>query len=187
MTVTIQDRGADQSLPFGDRPPLRLRDAVRAVLGSVLRTVPLLAERRVRRPRTHDGDVLHFPDGTSARVYRETVVRRPPTRAPATLAVTFRLRAIRGRAHTAFRVESLLNIPLFVGFPGFVSKLWLAHDERGRYRGLYEWDDPTLADSYARSLWWVLSLVCPRDSIHYTILPGRHRDDVLNEVPLFLT
>jgi hypothetical protein len=29
-----------------------------------------------------------------------------------------------------FRAESLLNTPLFVGFPGFVSKLWLAHDEQ---------------------------------------------------------
>jgi hypothetical protein len=28
-----------------------------------------------------------------------------------------------------FRAESILNTPLFAGFPGFVSKLWLAHDE----------------------------------------------------------
>ena len=179
MTVTTHDPGTDQALPFGDRPPLRLRDAARAVLGSVLRTATLLAKRDIRQPTTRVGDVLHFADGTSARVYRETVVRRPPTRAPAMLAVTFRLHTIRGRGHTVFRVESLLNTPLFVGFPGFVSKLWLAHDEHGRYRGLYEWDDPALADSYARSLWWVLSLVCRRDSIRYTILPGKRRDDVL--------
>ena len=176
MTLSIRDPGTGQSVPFGDRPPLRLPAAARAVLGSILRTAALLAGRRIRQPRTHVGDVLHFADGTSARVYRETLVRRPPTRAPAVLAVTFRLRAIRGRGHRVFRIESLLNTPLFVGFPGFVSKLWLAHDERGRYRGLYEWDDPSLADSYARSLWWVLSLVCPRDSIRYTILPGRRRD-----------
>jgi hypothetical protein len=30
-----------------------------------------------------------------------------------------------------FRWESLLNTPLFVSFPGFVSKLWLADDEHG--------------------------------------------------------
>ena len=35
---------------------------------------------------------------------------------------------------------SLLNTPFFVGFPGFVSKLWLANDEHGVYRGLYRWD-----------------------------------------------
>jgi hypothetical protein len=49
--------------------------------------------------------------------------------------------AVRGLGHAAFRGESLLNTPLFAGFPGFVSKLWLANDGLGRYRGLYEWDD----------------------------------------------
>ncbi|HEY6313967.1 MAG TPA: hypothetical protein VIY52_24655 [Streptosporangiaceae bacterium] len=42
---------------------------------------------------------------------------------------------------------------------GLVSKLWLADDERGRYRGLYEWDGPRLAENYARALWRVLALV----------------------------
>jgi hypothetical protein len=37
-----------------------------------------------------------------------------------------------------------------------------------------------LADSYARALWWVLWLVCEPGTIHYTVVPGRHRDDVLN-------
>jgi hypothetical protein len=52
------------------------------------------------------------------------------------LVVEFRLRAVRGLGHAAFRWESLLNTPLFAGFPGFVSKLWLANDDLGRYRGL---------------------------------------------------
>src|SRR6266581_2984785 len=69
----------------------------------------------------------------------------------------FRLRAVRGLGHAAFRRESLLNTPLFAGFPGFVSKLWLAHDDLGRYRGLYEWDAPLLAENYARALWRVLA------------------------------
>ena len=47
---------------------------------------------------------------------------------------------------------------LFAGFPGLVSKLWLADDERGRYRGLYEWDGPQRAEAYARALWRVLGL-----------------------------
>ena len=65
----------------------------------------------------------------------------------------------RTRSSAAFPSESLLNTPLFVGFPGFVSKLWLTHDQRGRYRGLYEWDGPARAHAYVRALWWVLALV----------------------------
>jgi hypothetical protein len=74
---------------------------------------------------------------------------------------------------------------LFVGFPGFVSKLWLAHDENGIYRGFYQWNDPRLADAYVRALWWVLALVSVRGSIHYVVLPGLRRDDVL-AVPALL-
>ena len=86
---------------------------------------------------------------------------------------------MRGLGHAAFRRESLLNTPLFAGFPGFVSKLWLADDDLGRYRGLYEWDDPLLAENYARTLWRVLALVSVPGSIHYVVLPGLRRDEVL--------
>ena len=67
----------------------------------------------------------------------------------------------------------------WTGFPGLVSKLWLADDERSRYRGLYEWDGPRLAENYARTLWRVLALVSVRGSIHYVVLPGPRRDVLL--------
>ena len=47
------------------------------------------------------------------------------------------------------------------------------------YRGLYEWDGPAHAESYARSLWRVLALVSVRGSIHYRVLPGLRRDVLL--------
>ena len=100
------------------------------------------------------------------------------------LVVEFRLRAVRGRGHAVFRRESLLNTPLFAGFPGLVSKLWLAGDERGRYRGLYEWDGPELAENHARALWRVLALVSVRGSILYVVLPGLRRDELLEQPPV---
>jgi hypothetical protein len=127
--------------------------------------------------------VIRFADGTTARVYRETRVAAPPGE-PTYLVVTFRLRWVRGRGHTAFRWESWLNTPLFVGFPGFVSKLWLAHDAEGRYRGLYEWDGADRAEHYARSLWRVLALVSEPTSISYRVLPGLSRDEVLADPTL---
>jgi len=110
-------------------------------------------------------------------------VDRSPTRDPCLLVVEFRLRAVHGRGHAAFRWESLLNTSLFAGFPGFVSKLWLAHDERGRYRGLYEWDGPRRAEAYARVLWRVLALVSVPGSIHYIVLPGLRRAELLGQLP----
>src|SRR6516164_1905897 len=168
---------------ISDRAPLRYDAALRALAGCVVSTARLLWRRRVHLPAGQVGRRLRFADGTSARVYRETVVEPGATEDPCVLVVEFRLRAVRGWAHAAFRWESLLNTPLFVGFPGLVSKLWLANDERGRYRGVYEWDGPRLAENYARALWRVLALVSVRGSIHYVVLPGLRRDELLDRPP----
>ncbi len=66
--------------------------------------------------------------------------------------MAFQARWGSGTANQLFRLESVLNTPLFAGFPGFVSKLWLAHDQRGVYRGLYEWDGAERATAYVRAL-----------------------------------
>ena len=129
-----------------ERPPLPYPAALRAVARCSASTARLLRQHRLRLPARWVGTRLRFADGTSARVYRETVADRGATLDPCVLVVEFRLRAVRGPGHAAFRWESLLNTPLFAGFPGFVSKLWLAHDDLGRYRGFYEWDDPLLAE-----------------------------------------
>jgi hypothetical protein len=164
---------------MNEQVPLPPSAAWPAVGRCMLESARLLRLRRVHLPRTRVGSTVRFADGTSARIYRETVVERPEPGEPCVLVVRFRLRAVRGRGHALFRGESLLNTPLFVGFPGFVSKLWLAHDERGRYRGLYQWDGVAAAHAYARALWRVLALVSEPDSIRYHVLPGLRRDDLL--------
>lgn len=139
----------------------------------------MLARRELRLPRENVGRRIRFADGTTARVYRETRLDGPPPRDPCVLVVSFRLRRVRGKGHKAFEVESVLNTVLFAGFPGLVSKLWIAHDARGTYRGLYEWDGPERAESYARALWRVLELVSEQGSIDFRVLPGLRRDEVL--------
>jgi len=161
-------------------PPLRRSVAWRGVARCVATTAGMLRRRAVHQPTRHLGRVLTFANGTHGRVYRETAVEVAP-RDPCVLVVSFRLRLVRGRAHALFRAESVLNTPLFVGFPGFVSKLWLAHDENQLYRGLYEWDGAAPAEHYARSLWRVLELVSEPGSIAYRVLPGLRREDVLSE------
>jgi hypothetical protein len=169
---------------ISERPPLPGPAAAAALARCFARTARLLWQRRLHLPAQRVGMVVSFSDGTSAWVFRETVAERGPAQDPCVLVVEFRLRGVRGWGHAAFRRESLLNTPLFAGFPGFVSKLWLAHDDRGRYRGLYEWDDPHLAEGYARALWRVLALVSVPGSIHYAVLPGLRRDDVLERPDL---
>jgi hypothetical protein len=45
---------------------------------------------------------------------------------------------------------------------------------------VYEWDGPRRAGAYARALWRVLALVSVRGSIHYLVLPGLRRAELLD-------
>jgi len=167
-----------------EQRPLPRGTAARAVARCAVETARLLAQRSTHLPKEHVGTQLCFADGTSGRVFRETTVDRPLPEDPCLLLVGFRLRLLRGRWHALFLWECILNTPLFVGFPGFVSKLWLDRDERGRYRGVYEWDGPNGAHFYAGALWRVLDLACPRGAVHYRVIPGLRRDDVLDNPQL---
>lgn len=162
-----------------EQVPLSRRQAVLAEIRCIGVSVKLMVGRQLRMPPDRIDMRLRFADGTTGRVYRETEVVDRPVADPCVLFVTFRLRLVRGWGHAIFRAESLLNTPLFVGYPGFVSKLWLAHDATGAYRGVYQWDGPERAEQYARALWRVLELVSVPGSIHYIVVPGLRRDDVL--------
>ena len=116
---------ASQQSPL---PPVK---AWIAVAKCVATTAGLLARRQIHQPRTHVDERLHFADGTSARVYRETVVDRPPPTEPTVLAVACRLRGVRGRGHALFRLESELNTPLFVGFDGYAPRRAAAEPSDG--------------------------------------------------------
>jgi hypothetical protein len=176
-----QRPGEAPDVALGDQPPLAYPAALRALGGCAVRVVALLGQRRLHQPASWVRTRLRFADGTSAPVYRETAIDYGAADARCVLVVTFTLRWVRGWGHAVFRAESLLNTVLFAGFPGLVSKLWLANDSLGRYRGVYEWDGPERADQYARALWRVLALVSVPGSIHYVVLPGLTRDRFLRE------
>ena len=159
--------------------PLPLGRALLALGSCAWQTARLVATRRIRQPDATVGRTMAFADGTSASVYRETLIegRRPTD--PAVLVVCFRLRRVRRDwMHALFRIESELNTVLFAGFPGLVSKLWLRHDQTGVYRGVYQWDGPELAVDYVRALRWVLALVCEPGTIRSAVLPGFDRDEI---------
>jgi hypothetical protein len=162
-----------------EHPPLPFPAAARALLRCAAVSTGLMARRRVHHPRDAVGTRLRFPGGTTSWVYRETVVDRPPAEDPCVLVVQFRLRTVRGWVHALFRAESWLNGPLFAGFPGLLTKWWVAADSEGVYRGIYEYDGPERADAYARALWWVLAVVSVRGTVRHVVVPGVRRADVL--------
>jgi hypothetical protein len=161
---------------------------VRAFTRSMVTTGQLVATGRLRSPRGHLGSRLHFADGTTSFVFRETAVSDGDPADPAVLVVQFRLWAL-GRSpllHALFRRECILHTPLFAGFPGFRSKLWASDTATGVYRGLYQWDGADQAADYVATLARLLRPFSNRGSVRYHVIPGRRREDVLRN-PALLT
>jgi hypothetical protein len=157
-----------------------LSPATRAFASSVLTTGRLLVRGRLRSPRSPVGRRIAFADGTSFRVYRETI-RVADNADPSVLIVRFRLPLV-GHSrllHALFRAESLANTPLFAGFPGFRTKLWLTDERTGEYRGLYDWDGPERAWAYATTLMALLRLVSVPGSPAFHVEPRVGRDEYL--------
>ena len=154
--------------------------AVAAFARSAIATGRLLATGRVASPRAYLGRRLGFADGTTSFVFRETAIRDRDPRDPAVLVVQFRLRGFGHRRwlHALFRRECILHTPLFAGFPGFRSKLWISDTATGTYRGLYEWDGAGRAADYAHHLVRLLNPLSTRGSVRYHVVPGIRRQDL---------
>lgn len=154
---------------------------MRALGRCAVRTADLVIRERLHEPRGNVGRAVRWADGTTSTVYRETTTDHEPAE-PCTLVVRFRLRGVhRPALHALFRFESELNTVLFAGFPGFVSKLWFTADDRGVYRGVYDWDGVAAAHAYVRALWWALMVVSVRSSIEHVAIPGVRRDAFLRD------
>lgn len=152
------------------------------VARSALVTLGMLVRGRIRQPRERVGSAVVFPDGTRSVVFRETRVANGSRRQPVVLVVEFRLRFIgpSGRVlHAAFRRLCVINTPLFAGFHGFSTKLWMVDPETSGYRGLYQWDGAEEAEVYASALAKILRPLCARGSVRWTVLPGLVLEDYL--------
>ena len=174
--------------------PSRTRSCRRSVLGHALairlvcdfaRSVQewgrLVASGQVTSPRTYVGARLCFEDGTSSLVFRETALRGAQTADPALLVIQFRLAPLGSNRflHAAFRRECALHTPLFAGFPGFRSKLWIDDVDTGVYRGIYEWQDAQLARAYAERMVALLAPFSNAGTARYQVVEGLRRDEFL--------
>lgn len=138
---------------------------------------------QLSRPTEYLGAVLHFLDGTASTVFRETRTADVPMHDPVLLTIEFRLAPLDDIAflHAGFRYECLLHTPLFAGFPGFRSKLWLADDATRMYRGIYEWDGEALARDYASRMVALLRPFSNHGTAQFHVAVGLRRSTYLSE------
>ncbi|MFI5049424.1 MAG: hypothetical protein ACHQEA_06110 [Gaiellales bacterium] len=137
----------------------------------------------LEQPTENVGATLVFADGTTSRVFRETRLLDAATAHPTVLVIAFRLAFLDDLAplHTGFRHECLIHTPLFAGFRGFRSKLWL-DDRRTRvYRGVYQWDGADDAVAYAGRMVGLLAPFSNRGTARSHVVPGMTRETYLQD------
>jgi hypothetical protein len=149
---------------------------------SVREWIRLSAGGRLRQPSEYVGARLTFADGTTSRVFRETRTVDVTTVNPTLLVIAFRLTFLGDLhpLHAGFRHECVLHTPLFAGFRGFRSKLWLDDEHTQVYRGVYQWDGEDDAVAYARRMVGLLAPFSNRHSARFRIVPGLSRLDYLH-------
>ena len=174
-----------QAMRRGKAPSPSWPQVIGGVVRSVAVTFGLFVNGRVRSPRRRIGTPLTLPDGTRSVVFRETQIEGPRRGPPSVLIVEFQLRLLRPSSrflHALFRTGCVVNTPLFAGFAGFRTKLWMADVGTGGYRGLYEWDGSRLADAYASALARILRPLSVSGSVRYRVIPDTRLDAYLEAI-----
>jgi hypothetical protein len=149
----------------------------------VIEWARLVVRRQLAFPKTLVGAQLRFGEDDASWVFRETSRPGAPLAEPVLLVIQFRLGFLGSnpRLHALFRHECVLHTPLFAGFPGFRSKLWIDDLRTGVYRGVYEWDGPAAAHHYAGRMVGLLSPFSTRGTARYQVLDGVRRAAFLRE------
>lgn len=143
----------------------------------------MATRHRLARPADHVGAMLSFRDGTTSRVFRETRVVGAATSHPVLLVIRFRLAFLDDLEllHAGFRRECLIHTPLFAGFRGFRSKLWMEDVDTRIYRGVYQWDGEQDAATYAARMVGLLAPFSNRGTAGSQLVPGLTRLDFLRD------
>jgi hypothetical protein len=119
-------------------------------VSSVFKTIGFVVTGRLHFPTQRIGQVVVDEEGRQFTIFREVVVDRvksQPEYPGAVLTLHFRVTNISPEVNKFF---SVLPLPLYIGDPGFRSKLFTIN---GEYcQSIYEWDAVQDAENYVSSM-----------------------------------
>ena len=139
---------------------------------SFLKTIVYALGGRIHFPKDCIGEALAMEEGQEFVNFRQVIVdpnQDQPAKPGATFRVRFHVAHMSAKQNKLFL---LLPIPLFVGLPGFRSKLWMLNETNGDFQGVYEWDTVQDAEKYAVS--FAMKFMTMRSvpgSVSYEIIP----------------
>ncbi len=121
------------------------------MLQYMTKTMQFKLKGELRQPQDFVGRTFTNPDGQRFVIFKQTILTpagRPDEPAEAIFRVRFRVeRLYKNWAGWLMALKS----PMFVGFPGFRSKLWMVDEAACDYQGVYEWTSLADARAYATS------------------------------------
>ena len=118
------------------------------------------------------GSVYQVRDNEVFTVFRETVSDANYLENEVTLVVGFRLKLIKKNAffHFLFQRVCILNTPIWVGFKGFKTKLWMVDAISKNYLGIYRYQGRENAEGYAEYITSILRPFSTKGSIWFEII-----------------
>jgi hypothetical protein len=144
----------------------------RDALKSLLKTVGYALAGRLHFRKQRLGQIVTTEDGQDYTIFREVTVDQPPDQ-PEKPRVVFVLRfRVANLSPKQNQFFSLLPIPLYVGFPGFRSKIYTIN--QSQCQSIYEFDTAQDAENYSQSA--ALKFITRRSvagSVSYKIIPAQ--------------
>jgi hypothetical protein len=139
---------------------------------SVFKTIGFVVMGRLHLPTQQIDEVVTDEEGRQFTIFREVVVdpaKDQPEHPGAVLVLHFKVTNISPKLNKFY---SLLPLPLYIGDPGFRSKLFTINGED--CQSIYEWDTVQDAENYVNSmaLKTILMRAVP-GSVSYKIVPTR--------------
>ena len=119
-------------------------------VSSIFKTIGFWVAGRLRFPTQRLGDVVADEEGRQFTIFREVVVeptKDQPEHAGAILILHFR---VTNMSPALNKIFSLLPLPLYIGDPGFRSKLFTINGED--CQSIYKWDSVQDAENYINSM-----------------------------------
>jgi hypothetical protein len=138
-------------------------------ISSVIKTISFVVTGRLHFPAQRIGEVVTDETGQRFTIFREVVVdpaKDQPEHPGAILVIHFQVISMSPELNSFY---SLIPLPLYIGDPGFRSKLFTIN---GEYcQSIYEWDSIQDAENYVNSvaLKTILMRAVPNSVLHKVV------------------
>jgi hypothetical protein len=118
---------------------------------SFLTTILNFCLFKIHFPKNYNGKTITTSDNKNFTIFRHVIVgnKKDLKKEKGTVfIVKFKLAKMSVEKNKRF---SLFPIPMFIGLPGFRAKFWLADNETGYNKGIYQWKTKQDAINYSQS------------------------------------